>query len=109
MTTLREVRPPHLVPSGLVYYTSGMIATRADLEELSAGICVTERVDPELFAPENEKRVISIRKMFCSRCPVIDLCLVVGATNDEYGIWGGKTRNQRMAYREYLYVLNQVL
>lgn len=33
---------------------------------------------------------------FCKGCPVIDPCRSYAIAHDEFGIWGGTSRNQRL-------------
>jgi WhiB family redox-sensing transcriptional regulator len=58
-------------------------------------------IDTNLFFPDvggNGKEAIAI----CKTCPVIVQCLDYAMTHDEYGVWGGKTRNQRLhGFRTY--------
>lgn len=64
------------------------------------------QTDPELFFPvETEMgfgRVAikytspSAAKKICSNCPLINPCLEYALINDEIGIWGGTTEQERI-------------
>lgn len=45
-------------------------------------------------------------KRFCEGCPVMDLCRTYAIAHDEYGIWGGTSRYQRLrlaeVYRDFI-------
>jgi len=63
--------------------------------------------DPELFFPTGETRVNSpgyqqakLAKEVCARCVVVDDCLSYALqTNENFGIWGGMTENERRALK----------
>lgn len=60
---------------------------------------------PEIFFPENvytNRFDIMRAKMICDGCPVKAECLTQAITNDEYGIWGGTTREERRSMRRRL-------
>lgn len=58
-----------------------------------AALCA--ETDPKLFFPEIGQSTISAKKI-CMSCAVRVECLEYALDNDEeYGIWGGKSRNQR--------------
>lgn len=40
-------------------------------------------------------------KRFCIGCPVISLCKTYAIAHNEYGVWGGISRQQRLKYGEY--------
>lgn len=56
--------------------------------------------DAEIFFPEPSPWMLSeiaAAKEVCSTCPVQEACLEYAIENRiEYGVWGGKTRNQRL-------------
>lgn len=49
-------------------------------------------------APRAEAARIRDAKALCATCPVKDACLAA-ATDDDHGIWGGMTRDERTAAR----------
>ena len=54
------------------------------------------QVDPNLFYPEKGGS-LSQAKRVCKECPVRRECLEYALEADEeYGIWGGKTRPERL-------------
>lgn len=74
------------------------------------GIAKCIEADPEIFYPreiENHKsNVISqvyeseaLAKETCRDCPLIAACLEFSLLNNEIGIWGGTTENDRKALR----------
>ncbi len=55
-------------------------------------------VNPNIFYPSAEKDTVLIEhaKKICRECIVINDCLEYAMVNrQEYGIWGGKTENER--------------
>lgn len=59
-------------------------------------------VDPELFFPEsgNVQSQISQVKLICGLCPIVEDCLDEALTNrEEFGIWGGATKEERLTIR----------
>lgn len=59
--------------------------------------------DPELFFPEhNRDRRVRKAKSYCERCPVITQCLEFALTQHDYGIWGGKTEEERQKIKEHI-------
>jgi WhiB family transcriptional regulator, redox-sensing transcriptional regulator len=59
--------------------------------------------DPELFFPfalnGGAVEQISAAKAVCGRCEVGQLCLSYALTTRQHGIWGGTTRDERIAIR----------
>lgn len=61
--------------------------------------------EPELFFPEDfsgirKNEYTELAKQLCSQCPVADLCKNYAITAQEnYGIWGGTTPNERSNYK----------
>jgi WhiB family redox-sensing transcriptional regulator len=62
---------------------------------VAEGRCV--EVDPELWQPGPNDRGKEARAI-CARCEVRLQCLAYGVANarDEWGIWGGRDRRQRL-------------
>lgn len=59
--------------------------------------------DPELFFPDDRGGGVTggEAKKVCARCPARDECLVWAlATNQRFGIWGGKSPEQRAEIRK---------
>lgn len=64
------------------------------------GVCRT--VDPDLWFPEGPTNATAA-KLVCAMCPVIDECLTYALKNNErFGVWGGKTGNERRKIRRDL-------
>jgi len=53
----------------------------------------------ELFFEETRKTIAKKAKAICATCPVQEPCLEHAIANDEIGIWGGKTTNERRKIR----------
>jgi WhiB family redox-sensing transcriptional regulator len=73
---------------------------RTDLSRwMPRGACQAE--DPELFFPiamtGPAVRQIGLAKAICSRCEVHEPCLSYAVTTRQDGVWGGTTREERMA------------
>jgi WhiB family transcriptional regulator, redox-sensing transcriptional regulator len=61
-------------------------------------------LNPELFFPigvtGQAVDQIEIAKMYCGNCPSKDQCLEFAVTtNQEYGVWGGTTEDERRVLR----------
>lgn len=67
------------------------------------GNCLTTKV--EVFFPEGVPGTGELRrkelaaKAICIGCPVINECLQLALENNEYGIWGGTTMEERKSLR----------
>jgi WhiB family redox-sensing transcriptional regulator len=78
-----------------------MTADRPDLSWMASGLCVGMDVDgffPERGMPgrRQAQRAIEV----CAACPVQADCLEFAiATNERYGVWGGKTERDRRRLR----------
>ncbi|WP_226358771.1 WhiB family transcriptional regulator [Pseudonocardia sp. ICBG601] len=55
-------------------------------------------VDTEVFFPVSELGVLQAR-LVCTGCPVRVACREWATATGQYGIWGGTTREQRIAHR----------
>lgn len=44
--------------------------------------------EPDLFAPTSDDALARALE-FCGTCAVRDLCLELGTSRDEWGVWGG--------------------
>lgn len=64
--------------------------------------CTT--ANPELFFPEGTKEQQGVAtykaKHICSGCTIAKQCLAEALANDEEGIWGGTTTNERKAMKK---------
>lgn len=64
-------------------------------------LCKIEQVPVGLFfgsedeSPAERVLRIAMARSVCQRCEVNERCLVMATDNDERGIWGGKTENER--------------
>jgi len=71
------------------------------------GLCT--QADPEIFFPPKGNSGIEA-KQICAGCPVRAECLAYAIEADEeFGIWGGLNRNERLKVREALQVRKQGL
>lgn len=62
-------------------------------------LCAT--VDPQLFFPETTEEA-KVAKQLCRTCDVVEQCLQYALAKDEqYGIWGAKSPNERRALLRY--------
>lgn len=53
--------------------------------------------DPELPFRTDDESILAI-KALCAKCPVRRECLeLAGKNKEKYGVWGGLTRNERLA------------
>lgn len=57
------------------------------------------QVDPELWFPIKGGDSRPAKRICLEHCPVRELCLAYALENDEQGVWGGLSRNQRKALR----------
>lgn len=68
---------------------------------MSQGACRQE--DPEIFFPIAARgpalAQVSAAKAVCRRCAVNAACLSFGLETSQEGIWGGTTREERIAMR----------
>ena len=74
---------------------SAFAATPASAD-FSQAVC--RNMDTEIFFSLNAKD-ISIAKDACLKCPAQQACLDSALYSEEYGIWGGKTPNERKLIR----------
>jgi WhiB family redox-sensing transcriptional regulator len=64
-------------------------------------LCLEEKIPTDLFYGTEDETVgernlrIEMAKAVCSRCSVRTNCLEWARSNDERGIWGGTTENER--------------
>jgi WhiB family redox-sensing transcriptional regulator len=60
--------------------------------------------DPDIFFPEGKRKEIqeltSKAKTICTTCSVAESCILSAIDNDEWGIWGGATRDERNKMRD---------
>lgn len=82
----------------MTFSFSKLVASRPSWQTYAA--CVD--ADTNLFYPENPKNQhdYAAAKEFCDRCVVQQECLDYAIKNEElYGVWGGKTPNERDVIR----------
>jgi len=53
----------------------------------SAWSCA-EYADPDVFSPTDEDELLQAQAV-CGGCAVRELCLELGVSRDEWGVWGG--------------------
>jgi len=58
----------------------------------------TQNYDP-WSPPDTAFHPPRVAAEICEHCPVKRECLVAGLAGDEWGVWGGLTRRQRMALK----------
>lgn len=56
-------------------------------------------MDPEAWYPEKGQSS-SQAKQLCTGCEFVRPCLAWALENDEWGVWGGTTRDQRRDLRQ---------
>lgn len=49
--------------------------------------------------PDKVFKAPELAREVCNHCPVKRECLIAGLQNDEWGVWGGLTRRERMALK----------
>lgn len=53
----------------------------------------------KLFFDDKKKSNVAKAKALCGICVVKDLCLAYAMENDDFGVWGGLTLNERRVMR----------
>jgi WhiB family redox-sensing transcriptional regulator len=53
----------------------------------------------DLFFDDMKKLQVAQAKKICAACPVLAECRAHALENEEYGVWGGLTANQRREVR----------
>jgi WhiB family redox-sensing transcriptional regulator len=60
--------------------------------------------NPDIFFPEGKREEVAEltrqAKTVCTTCPVAELCILSAIDNDDWGIWGGATRDERNRLRK---------
>jgi len=51
------------------------------------------------YADEKHPKDIALAKAYCAKCPVVSRCLQAAIKNNEFGIWGGMTEDERRTYK----------
>lgn len=77
------------------------IQLRDDIEK-SRSIPPCQTTDPELWYGETgeDRMDYKLAKQFCTRCPVVDVCLAYAIeANELEGVWGGLSPSERQAMR----------
>jgi len=68
-------------------------------EQLPEPLCSS--IGTELFYPDkNESNLAIIAKKVCKSCDIQTQCLEYAVKYESYGIWGGMTARERVAYRK---------
>lgn len=70
----------------------GVIALRTE-PWMTRAACTS--ADPEEWFPEQGSSSRAAKKI-CSTCPVVNECLQFALDHNEYGIWGGTSRRERV-------------
>lgn len=52
-----------------------------------------------LFFEDDHLTIVRKAKAVCATCPVVDQCLMYAMDNNEFGVWGGMTANERKNLR----------
>ena len=52
--------------------------------------------DPDIFYVDS-KEIVRSAKQICMGCVVVEQCLRSAYKKDEYGVWGGTTRKERLS------------
>lgn len=72
------------------------------LPDFTDALCFSEKVPTELFfgaehetSSERDLR-IKVAKSICAKCPIQSDCLAWAIHNDERGVWGGTTEQERL-------------
>ena len=60
---------------------------------MAQAVCAS--ADPEEWFPEKGSSSQTAKKI-CSGCPVVKECLQFALDHNEYGIWGGTSRRERI-------------
>ncbi|WP_441448327.1 WhiB family transcriptional regulator [Brachybacterium tyrofermentans] len=55
------------------------------------------QIDGDLWFPEVGANPQAAKRICLEQCPVREQCLAYALENDEQGVWGGLSRNQRKA------------
>lgn len=68
---------------------------------IDQGVASCATADPDAFFPERGSHSFSnvYAKRICSTCPYKSPCLEWAIENEEMGIWGGTTENERRSMR----------
>lgn len=88
-------------PRSELRLVTGDDARAGSLGWMTHGAC--RGTDPELFFPlavtSAEAEQVSSAKAVCGRCQVAAICLSYAMKTMPHGIWGGTTREERIAMR----------
>lgn len=69
--------------------------------------CRLKKKDFNFFFPKSTEAAES--KKFCTGCDVISLCKTYALAHDEFGIWGGTTRHERLRYNpQFILVIREM-
>lgn len=73
-----------------------MPGSRLTISDMDKARCGGGDIPSEAFFPEDYTESHQARDI-CWKCPIRQRCLDVAIANDEWGIWGGTTRPERLA------------
>jgi WhiB family redox-sensing transcriptional regulator len=67
--------------------------------DMTDAACATAPL--EIFFPEGKNKQAKeyAAKVICASCPIQQECLAHAITNNELGVWGGKTEEERKHIR----------
>lgn len=67
-------------------------------------MCVDKRVDPEIFFADDtqipDKAIVEQAREICLSCLDRVPCLMWALQNEDYGLWGGYTANERRYFKK---------
>lgn len=71
---------------------------------LPRAVCADKHVNPEWFYAEDQVQPnlfeIERARSCCAICPEQHECLKWALKNEDFGLWGGLTANERIAYKK---------
>lgn len=68
-----------------------------EIDDLDMDKAACKNADPEIFfADTNNKDIVATAKSYCGICPIVLQCLTYALANEEHGIWGGTTMQERL-------------
>ena len=72
--------------------------------KLPNALCADKRINPELFFADDcqqpDKAVVEQARAICIQCPDRVPCLLWGLQNENFGMWGGLTANERRDFKK---------
>jgi WhiB family redox-sensing transcriptional regulator len=71
-----------------------------EIKELNMERAACVNADPEIFFVDgNDRETVATAKSYCGICPIALECFTYAMTNEEFGIWGGTTMQERLRVR----------